>query len=197
MAKFCITLLLLVSSALGQVGPQFVQPSPRDGYPLAIETNWGGWEAPILVYEDSNLEMFTTKGAGLGISPLLTHRVFDEDGTYHTIIVSHYKNGYQCKGLFTPAEKAKIPNFNDLCESFGYKLRTVDVDTRARKYRVTRQLVLDTDGFGEPLSGTHSDWDSFDILTKDVRSRPLLAAINRITELIRKESRRDKIEGKY
>jgi hypothetical protein len=68
---------------------------------MRFETNWGGWEAPILVYEDSNLEIFTTKGAGLGVSPLLTHRVFDEDGTYHTFVVTHYTNGYPCKGLFT------------------------------------------------------------------------------------------------
>ena len=51
---------------------------------------------------------------GLGVSPLLTHRVFDEDGTYHTFVVTHYKQ-VSPEGLFTQAKK-RMRNFDDICE---------------------------------------------------------------------------------
>jgi integrase len=74
------------------------------------------------VYKDSNLEIFTTKGAGLGVSAFLTHRVFDEDGTYHTFYL--IKNPLD--GLRLPLDKcARQPKSTITPEQFHALLALV------------------------------------------------------------------------
>jgi hypothetical protein len=190
------SLLLLISvSAFSQSIPglQFIRPDPNDGYPLLVQgvntMDGETWEVPIQVYSDSNVELFTAKSYLIAAA-----HAFDSTGKYFVVLYSYYKNDYPCKGMFPPSV-TKMPTFAKDCQQIGYRLRWLDVDTRAKLIKVTKSLCLDTNGSHLQSTPGDRDWTSITVLTGT--ARPLRVAIDDITTRLQREVQYEKQSGRF
>jgi hypothetical protein len=195
------TLWLFIAMALpcaGQTFPglQLVQPDPGTGYPLLVATPCAqpeegsiqAWARPIMVYEDSMQALFVDKNCLIAAVQM----GFGQSGKYMVAMYSHYKStDYPCKYLFGKATASLTPEkqreFQSECKMIGYRVRWIDVDTRAKRMIVSRAYFLDINGFHALTQKGADEWTQLSDLEKDPLTRPTARAIDRTTNLVEKE----------
>jgi hypothetical protein len=194
MKRLVVVLLMLSYTAFGQgyslPGLQLVKPNPADGRPLLVNTpcvtpDVESWEIPILVYSDPNVEYYVDK-------PCLAESAqfgFGRSGKYDVRVYTFYKSKDALCGTY-PAELRSNPEFMRECRRVIYKTRRLNVDTRNKKMLVTEVLALDEDGQHLAFLPGEKAWHPIADLDSYPPAKPLVAAIDRITQLMEKEQER-------
>ena len=176
--------IALTISAAAQ--PHLVEPDPNSGRPLLLSGIDGQSELPLLVYSGTDVDLFITPSA-------LNASLYFKSGFYIVYLYSFYKHGYQCKstGLFAGTTALKLPQFQQLCEMLGYKLRQYEVDTTGKRFRITMWELIDTDGNAD-MTTVHgrgawmklSDLESGNHWTAEPGTK---AAFDKITAMVQKK----------
>jgi hypothetical protein len=192
--------LILLATALcaGQRFPGFqgIQPDPETGRPVlvatscAIATSESGdpsWAVPITVYDDSGISMYIDQDC-----LNMAGDVFS-GGVYFVDVYSYYKDSdWPCVRFLppnpTPEQAVKGKEWQTVCKEIVYKAQWLEVDTRAKKYKVTKVNVFDSHGFHLAILGSMKDWRSLEDLGKDPNGHSMLLAIDHTTKLVEKES---------
>ena len=197
-----LALILFVSlPGVGQrfPGVQLIRPDPSTGRPLLVATPCAvaseagdfTWVAPISIYEDSGVGEYVDERclntAAMGLSA---------SGKYAVSLYSHYKNSdWLCKRGLPPPTSADSPEqaaarkeWQAVCKDILYRVRYLEVDARAGKYRMSNVNLLDSHGFHLSSIQGGMDWRALADLEKDPSSRGLKLTIDHITDLVRKES---------
>jgi TonB family protein len=201
--RLLVVLLMLASTAFGQSyslpGLHLIEPNPADGRPLLVYSgcvtpSMDGWEIPILVYADSNVEHYVDKTC-LAVSAQFG---FGRSGKYDVRVYTFYKakDGF-CNTY--PILLSK-PEFMRECRRVIYKTRRLNVDTRNKKMLVTEVLALDEDGRHLAFLPGEKAWHPIADLDSLPLAQPFRSAIDRITQLMAKEQERwddwnDRISG--
>jgi hypothetical protein len=203
-AKSLAILIFLSTSVFGQdriIPIHVIDPDPDTGRPLLVSTPCAGaerWEIPILVYEDSDMEVFVDQ-------PCLIAAVqmgFDQDGKYSVQLYSHYKGNFFCKQMLrayetSPTGKrdlaAKGLNEKDLrreCELVHYKARMMSVDTRGKLVQFTRIFLLDEDGTNAGSLKSDALWHPISEVDIGTTGHAMETVITRATAMVEKAERK-------
>jgi len=198
---FAVMLLALpCASQMWQNLPGFplVDPTPGNGYPLRVaspcktspEGSIQSWATPIVVYDDTTLALFVDESCLKFSVPS-----FGQNGIYMVSLISYYKTSESaCELAFSKEAVSKLSpdsqrEYRQECKLVGYKVRWIDVDTRAKKWKCTQLIYVDTTGLSMPINvKVPNEWVPLPDIEKEPSSRQLLKAIQRTTELIEKES---------
>jgi hypothetical protein len=154
-----VSLIALTVSAEAQ--PHVVEPDPNNGRPMLLAGLDGGLEVPILVHSTTDVDLFITPSA-------LNASLYFKSGFYVVYLYSFYKHGYQCKsaGLFSNTATLRLPQFSQLCQLVGYKLRHYEVDTIGKRFKVTMSELIDIEGNADISSiqgsGTWMKFEDFE-----------------------------------
>lgn len=146
--KLPMFVLLASLSCVGQGFPELIQPDPGTGRPLRVASPCSTeptWATPIVVYEDSDIALFVDQNC-LDTS---VDTGFEQNGKYMVAMYSYYKGsaGF-CKTLNPPPQPGS--ELERECKMVGYKIRGINIDTRAKTMRVYQAWgteLLDLHGF--------------------------------------------------
>jgi hypothetical protein len=188
----CLCALLLMP-CMGQTYPglQLIQPDPENGRPALVATPCGGpnefsfqnWVSPLQVYDDASISMFVDKTCIIAAVQM----GYEQTGKYMVALYTHYKSGdYPCKHPLIK-DGGSNADYQHLCKMIGYRVRWINVDTRAKKMISTRSVILDIKGLYAASESGKTDWVTFADFEREPIARPMLGSIEGTTKLIEKE----------
>jgi len=142
------SILILARLSFAQDDLQVVVPSP-DGRPALIQADDGsGWNAPISVYSDSDVEMFISKSS-IAANVFWDISGFTETGSYFVSIYSYYKNDHTCRKWLANLRRPFDPV---LCAEIAFKRRSIAVDMQKKIASFVSVVLVDKNGDIEPAT---------------------------------------------
>jgi hypothetical protein len=170
-------------------GLQFVEPDLDSGRPSALKSAVdSSWQVPLMVYEDINVAMYTTK---LDVVAEVQAGGFASSGRYAVVLYSFYKNDVLCNEQLRSdpqivARLKKEPSLSseitDDCHSMRYKRRILEVDTHSQTMKSIQVVAVDE--YGHHLMQLKDDGEWLPIARCD---KGLRGSISHLTATIERE----------
>ena len=147
------------------------------GRPLAVRDESGNWSVPILVYADSDVEMFVPDITGPGW--LSWHvEAYRQSGQYTVPLYEYYKTDHLCPQKLPQSAHPELQH-TDACKNLAYTKRQMTVYTRNQTVTVGPLLLMESDAFANPLNETGSS-KTFALSAIGPRTRKALAHASEI-----------------
>jgi hypothetical protein len=119
-------LLAGLLTSLPAIGQQALKLGPF-GRPVAVCEEGSGsfdggckWELPIILYEDAEVEMFTSDITSISWKVSFGSRIYTEN-KYLLSLYTHFKSNRYCSAYMYPSLKRNDPRLQKICEELVYR----------------------------------------------------------------------------
>jgi hypothetical protein len=178
---FSLCVFILALTCTDAIAQELIITAPF-GKPAMVMDEVGNYSAAILVYSDSEVEIFipdiTTPGWIWWHGP-----AFREKGTYQVYLYEHFIKDSFCRRELIPAEHKADPNWLEMCSELRYRRRYISADTRKKTVAVRESISMESTARYNPAYVKEPNLTfRFSELKKPTR-----LSVARITAIIEKE----------